>query len=171
MKKAALWTGAVVAVLLIALFTFWDKVQETRAYIAAAQAYVYGYPLVMMDVTRDVLTASSQSGELKAPMNQFARIRTYVTPEVKDVVRISVNSLWSHGFVDLQQDAWVISYPDTGGRYMVVQALNMWTDDFASAGSRTTGTGAGNILIVGPNWNGTPPADAKGTFRASTRYA
>jgi hypothetical protein len=90
---------------------------------------------------------------------------------VKDVVRISVNSLWSHGFVDLDQDAWVVSYPATNERYMVIQAMNMWTDNFVSAGSRTTGTDAGNILIVGPNWNGTPPADIKETFRASTRYA
>ncbi|MBV8571516.1 MAG: hypothetical protein JO319_12940 [Acidobacteriaceae bacterium] len=55
--------------------------------------YVYGYPLVMMDVTRQVTTAAANAGEYSAPMNQFARIRAYVSPEFKNVVRISVNSL------------------------------------------------------------------------------
>jgi hypothetical protein len=62
---------------------------------------VYGYPLVMMDVTKDVITATPTSGQYRAPMNQFGRIRTYVDPDFKDVVRISVNSLWSHAFLDL----------------------------------------------------------------------
>ncbi len=171
MNDTASSAGTVFAGLLRAPFTLWDKAQETRAYIDAAHAYAYGFPLVMMDVTKGVLTASSKTGELKAPINQFARIRAYVTPEVKDVVRISVSSLWSHGFVDLDQDAWVVSYPDTGGRYMVIQAMNMWTDDFVSVGSRTTGAGAGSFLIAGPNWDSSPPADVKGTCRASTRYA
>ena len=44
----------------------------------------------MMDVTREVTTATSKSGEYAAPINQFARIRTYVNPNFQNVVRISV---------------------------------------------------------------------------------
>jgi len=58
----------------------------------------------MMDVTREVTTATSKSGEYAVPINQFARIRTYVNPNFQNVVRISVNSLWSFGFVDLDQE-------------------------------------------------------------------
>ncbi len=36
------------------------------------EEYVYGFPLVMMDVTKGVLTAASKTGELKAPINHFA---------------------------------------------------------------------------------------------------
>lgn len=36
--------------------------------------------------------------------NQFARIRTYVSSEYKNVVRISVNSLWSVAFLDLDKE-------------------------------------------------------------------
>ena len=42
------------------------------------EGYVYGFPLVMMDVTREAITATSKSSEYKAPINQFGRIRTYV---------------------------------------------------------------------------------------------
>jgi hypothetical protein len=65
----------------------------------------------------------------------------------------------------------VVTLPDTGNRYVVMQAMNMWTDNFMSVGTRTPETKFGNFLIAGPKWNGTAPADVKGTFRCSTRYA
>jgi len=151
--------------------TLRDRAQEGVAYLVGMQEYVYGFPLVMMDVTREVMTASAESGEYKAPINQFARLRAYVDPDFKDVVRISVNSLWSHGFLDLDAEPMVMSVPETKGRYTVVQALNMWTDVFGSAGTRTHGGDAGRYLIAGPKWNGTAPADVTETFRSSTRYA
>jgi hypothetical protein len=109
-------------------------------YLLGEEEYVYGFPLVMMDVTREVTTAASKSGQYAAPINQFARIRTYVNPDFDNVVRISVNSLWSFGFVDLDQEPMIVTVPDAGDRYLVMQAMNMWTDDFASVGTRTPDT-------------------------------
>ncbi|HYB00065.1 MAG TPA: DUF1214 domain-containing protein, partial [Ktedonobacteraceae bacterium] len=65
----------------------------------------------------------------------------------------------------------IVSHPDSRGRYFVMQLMNMWTDEFGSVGSRTTGTGPGNFLIAGPKWNGTTPPDIKETYRSSTRFA
>jgi hypothetical protein len=144
---------------------------QERGEILGMLDYVYGFPLVMMDVTKDVITATPTSGEYKAPMNQFGRIRTYVNPDFKDVVRISVNSLWSHAFLDLEKEPMIITVPDTRDRYVVVQALNMWTDDFASWGTRTPEKKFGHFMIAGPKWNGTAPADVKDTARSATRYA
>lgn len=146
-------------------------VKEEVAYLLGMECYVYGFPLVMMDVTNAVLTATSKSGEYKAPINQFGRIRTYVSPDFKDVVRISVNSLWSFAVLDLDKEPIVASHPDTKGRFIVMQLMNMWTDDFGSIGSRTTGTGAGKFLVAGPKWNGTVPSDIKDVYRCSTRVA
>ena len=159
------------ALLLTAFGSSAWTLRQGVAYLLGEEEYVYGFPLVMMDVTRQVLTAASKSGEYSAPINQFARIRTYVSPDFKNVVRISVNSLWSHGFVDLDQEPMIVTIPDPGKRYMVVQALNMWTDDFASAGTRTPDMKSGNFLIAGPKWTGTAPPGIKATFRSSTRYA
>src|SRR5262245_62003265 len=47
----------------------------------------------------------------------------------------------------------------------------MWTDYFASWGTRTPEKKSGNFLIAGPNWNGTAPADIKDVARSTTRYA
>ena len=124
------------------------------AYLVGMQEYVYGFPLVMMDVTREVMTASATSGEYKAPINQFARLRTYVDPDFKDVVRISVNSLWSHGFLDLDAEPMIVSVPETKSRYTVVQGLNMWTDVFRSAGTRTKAERRAATSSPAPNGTG-----------------
>lgn len=34
------------------------EVKEVESYISGMESYVYGYPIVMMDVTREVLTAA-----------------------------------------------------------------------------------------------------------------
>ena len=86
-------------------------------------------------------------------------------------MRISLNSLWTTGFVDLENEPVVLSVPDTHDRYYVFSVMNMWTDVFMSIGKRTTGTAPGNFLIVGPKWQGTALPDIKGTYRSSTRYA
>ena len=147
------------------------KLEELPAYIHAMEGYVYGFPLVLMDVTNGVLTAASRSGEYSAPINQFFRLTEYVSPDFKNVVRVSRSGLWSVAVLDLDQEPIVVSHPDAKGRYFVMQMMNMWTDDFGSVGSRTTGTEPGNFLIAGPKWDGAVPPDIKETYRCSTRFA
>jgi LysM repeat protein len=129
------------------------------AYKAGIEAYIYGMPLVLMDQTRRVTTQTTTAGQYSAPMGQFARMQTQVSPAFKNVVRISLNGIWCFASVDLDQGPVVLTVPDTEGRYYVAQALDMWTDDFASIGIRTTGPG--DFLIAGPKWNGTAPGDIK----------
>jgi len=162
--------AALMAVFLSSGASAWTLRGEA-GYLLGEEEYVYGFPLVMMDVTREVTTAASKSGQYAAPINQFAHIRTYVNPDFDNVVRISVNSLWSFGFVDLDQEPMIVSVPDAGDRYLVMQAMNMWTDDFASVGTRMPETKSGDFLIAGPKWTGNAPSGIKATFRSSTRYA
>jgi len=150
-----------------------EDAREELANVFGMLSYVYGYPLVIMDVTRQVLTAAPapNSEGTAAPINQFAKMPHYVSPDFKNVVRISLNSLWSTAWLDLEQEPIVLSVPDTKGRYYVMSVMNMWTDVFGSAGKRTMGTAPGSFLIVGPKWQGTAPAGIKETYRSSTRYA
>jgi hypothetical protein len=150
-----------------------EKLREEEAYLYGMESYVYAYPLVVMDVSREVLTAvpAPNSEGTFAPINQLGKMPHYVDPNYKDVVRISLNSLWTTGFVDLEKEPIVLSVPDTRGRYYLMSIMNMWTDVFGSVGKRTTGTSPGNFLIVGPHWQGTAPSDIKQTYRSSTRYA
>lgn len=120
--------------------------REAAAYFLGMESYVYGYPLVMMDVTRDVLTAAPapNADGTAAPINQLAKMPTYVSPDFKNVVRISLNSLWTTGWVDLEKEPIVLSVPDTKDRYYVFSVMNMWTDVFGSpltSSSRTSISG------------------------------
>jgi hypothetical protein len=91
-------------------------VREQLAYVFGMYAYAYGFPLVMMDLTRQVMTAAPSSGEYSAPVNQFHRIRDFASPDFKNVVRVSRNSLWSTAFVDLDAEPAVFSHPAGKGR-------------------------------------------------------
>jgi hypothetical protein len=55
--------------------------------------------------------------------------------------------------------------------YLVAQVMDMWTDNFALIGTRTTGEATADCLIVSPGWHGTAPAGIDATYRCDTRYA
>jgi len=80
-----------------------EKVKQGAAYVVGMEEYVYGFPLVIMDATRQVVTAVPKAGEYYAPLNQLLKMRFYVDPDYKVVVRISRNSLWSAALWTLAQ--------------------------------------------------------------------
>jgi hypothetical protein len=123
----------------------------------AKSGFIYGYPLVLVDLTREVTTAVPKVTESKAPLNQLVRLRAFPTPEFTDVVSPNVDTLYTSGFVDLTDEPMVLSVPDTGGRYYVFECMSAWSNVFASLGSRTTGTAAGHYAFTAPGWSGDLP--------------
>jgi hypothetical protein len=133
---------------------------EARA--IAVDAYVYFYPLVSMDITRRQSTNIEAGKEFaKGPMNMFVSVPEYPPADLKVVVRVNFDTLYSVAWLDLTKEAQVVSAPDTAGRYYLLPMLDMWTDAFASPGWRTTGTKAGNFLVTPPGWTGTVPEGMK----------
>ncbi len=127
---------------------------ENQACEIGIQAYIYAYPIVIMEITRQVGTNTPAVTDIAAPMNQFYFMRTFPSPAFCTVVRPNADTLYSQLWFDVSKEPLVISVPDTSGRYYLLQMLDMWTDVFASPGTRTTGTNAGNFAIVGPEWKG-----------------
>jgi hypothetical protein len=148
-----------------------EKIKEGEAFILGMETYVYGFPLVMMDLTRQVMTATPTVGELSAPINQFQKLRAPVPWDFKNVVRINTNSLWETAFLDLKQEPLVVTVPDTGKIPVATCWLNMWTDTIGTAGSRTPEVNAGNYLIAGPDWSGSVPADIRKVYNCQTRFS
>ena len=128
------------------------QLSEQEALAIATDAYVYFYPLVTMDVTRKQLTNVEPGKGLGGPANTFANIPTFPAADMKSVVRPNFDTLYSSGYLDITSEPVVVSVPDTAGRFYLLPMLDMWSDVFASPGSRTTGTQAGHFLIVPPNW-------------------
>ncbi len=49
----------------------------SRSKKAGVEAYVYGYPLVLIDVTKRVMTNVPSSSQMAAPVNQFAHVPSF----------------------------------------------------------------------------------------------
>jgi hypothetical protein len=118
----------------------------------ASEVYVFAYPLVLMDVTRQVNAAST-------PLNTFAHKRTVPDATSVDAVNPNADFLYSQAWLDLSKDPVILSVPDTKGRYYLIALLDAWTNVATSIGTRTTGVEKRQFAIVGPRWKGTLPPD------------
>ena len=116
----------------------------------AAEVYVYAYPIVLMDITRQVQGA-------KVPVNTFTHKRGVPDASTTDVAYPNADFLYSQAWLDLSKGPVILSVPDTKGRYYLIAMLDAWTNVAASLGKRTTGTEKGDFAIVGPKWKGTLP--------------
>ena len=135
-----------------------QSISGDEAHAIATEAYVYFYPLVTMDVTRKQLNNSDpKTGGIGGPPNTFDNIQADPTADMRAVVRPNFDTLYSSAWLDLTSEPIIVSVPDTGGRYYLLPMLDMWTDVFASPGSRTTGTKAANFFVAPPGWNGSVP--------------
>jgi len=134
-------------------------VSSDEVHSIAVDAYIYFYPLITMDLTRKQLTnVEAGKSEIGAPMNVLNNVQAFPSADMRAVVRPNFDTLYSSGWLDLTNEPVIISVPDTDGRYYLLPMLDMWSNVFASPGSRTTGTGAGNFIIARPDWNGVFPA-------------
>ena len=140
----------------------------------AIQAYNYLLPIVIMDLTRKQVTNFvSDTGNGHGPMNSCHSLPTYPDASFSAVVRPNLDTLYTTGWLDLTQEPLVVSAPDTAGRFYLIQMMDMWSDTFASPGKRTTGTGAGNFVIVPPAWwskSFTLPDENMKVINATTPY-
>ncbi len=109
----------------------------------ATSAYIYAYSLILMEMTRRVSTNVADTRTFgRAPMNQFANLPAFPDATYTDVVRPNVDTLYSLMWFDVSQEPLLISVPDSGGRFYMLEMCDMWTDVFDSPGKRTTGTSA-----------------------------
>lgn len=127
----------------------------------ATDAYIYGYPLVTMEMTRRVITNVAAPEGTRAPMGQVIKLRHYPDATFRDVTAPNADTLYTTAFFDVGQEPWVLSLPDMKDRYYLMPMLDGWTTVFQVPGKRTTGTGAQTYAITGPGWTGTLPAGVK----------
>lgn len=166
-RVAPLFGLLALAVLAITPATAQAPLSDEQIGEIAQQGVAFGLPLVLMDLTRQVRTNAVEPGPYWAPVNQLAQNTEYHDASYKVVVRSNVDSLYTMAWLNLKAEPIVLSVPETHGRFYLFQMLDMWSDVFASPGTRTTGSDAGHFAIVGPDWSGTLPAGVK-EIRAPT---
>jgi len=153
----ALATGAFVSRAMAIDGPIEDLVEGAEDFRAASDAYVYGYPLVTMEMTRRVLTNVAQVEGTRGPMGQVIKMRAYPDASFRDVTAPNADTLYTTSFFDVGDEPWVLSVPDMKGRYFLLPFLDGWTNIFSVPGSRTTGTQAQTFAITGPGWSGAVP--------------
>lgn len=135
-----------------------NTVTPEEARQIGAEAFLYTYPLVLMDITRRVSTNVKPGARPGfGPMNLFAHMREFPPGDFKEVVRPNFDTLYSTVWLDLTKEPVIVSVPDTHGRYYMLPMLDMWTDVIAVPGKRTSGTKPANFAVTGPGWRGKLP--------------
>lgn len=120
--------------------------------VLGAEGYIFGYPLVITDVTR------ANSALALGPENELHRVRQFPDASFKEVVRPNVDTLYTTAFIDTAKGPWVFEMAANDLRYEVMPFMDGWTNVFAAPGTRTIGRNGGKFLLVGPVWQGqTPP--------------
>ncbi len=127
----------------------------------ASSAYLYGYPLVIMEETRKGTVETS-------PANRLIHSLNFPNHNFRLVVRPNVDTLYSTAWLDLSQGPQVLSMPATGDRYYVLPFMDAWTNVFESRGTRVTGNGAQEIAVVGPDFDGELPLGIDSVVKSPT---
>jgi hypothetical protein len=136
-------------------------VEGAEDFWLATDAYIYGYPLVTVEMTRRVITNAANVEGTHGPMGQLINLRQYPDASFRDVTAPNADTLYTAAFFDVGKEPWILSHPDMGNRYFLLPMLDGWTEVFAVPGSRTTEEGAQSYAVTGPDWSGSLPSGVK----------
>jgi hypothetical protein len=79
----------------------------------AQRAYIYAYPLVLLEATR---------GEM--PVNRFTHVPQFPRPDSRQVIRPNADTLYSTAWLDVSREPVLIYVPDSGGRFYLLQFMD-----------------------------------------------
>src|SRR5882724_2629993 len=154
---AALCLGAMAAFPPAASADELPLLRPVEAVGIAADAYVYGYPLVTFDMVRKQQTNVATPDAEHAPMGQLIKMRSYPAVDNHCCAAPNADTLYTIVWLDVSVEPWIVSIPEMGGRYYIVPMLDGYPEVFHVDSPGTTGSRAHTYAITGPGWSGTLP--------------
>jgi hypothetical protein len=121
------------------------------------EAYLFGYPLVTLDMTRRHETNVRVPHEMHAPVGQLIKLRAYPAVDDRGAAAPNADTLYTMAWLDVSSGPWVFSIPDMGDRFYIMPMLSGFNEVFFVAGSRATGGKAQEYAVTGPGWSGALP--------------
>src|SRR5215472_2290520 len=88
-------------------------VSNEEAREIARDAYIYAYPMVLMQLTRQVACNVPKPIGLRAPINQLAHGREFPDASFTDVVRPNADTLYTALNYDVSKEPLIVSVPDS----------------------------------------------------------
>jgi hypothetical protein len=142
---------------------------ETQA--IAKDAYVYSYAMLESYQTWRAQAVDKNAAGYVGGFNVYRHFSEPATPDNTDIVSPNNDTPYSWAWLDLRAEPMVISVPAVPkDRYYVMQWIDLFTQNFAYIGVRSTGPGAGSYMIAGPKWRGKKPPGIKQVFKAETDF-
>jgi hypothetical protein len=130
-------------------------IQEARQ--IAKEAYVFGFPFVANYRIFIYPLVSGSPFMQGASFNQFAHNRLPFPPTTPDTTQR--DTIFSLGILDLRREPVVISVPEVPqGQVYMLQMGDTSTESLPYISTLTTGNQAGDYVLVGPDFQGYPPA-------------
>jgi hypothetical protein len=140
---------------------------ETKA--IAEEGFVFGLPIVMYYTSAYELFVETTSSQFKAPVGQLFNEARVFTPKDTAVITPNSDTPYSLMEIDLRAEPTVISVPAVPKpRYYSVQLTDANTFNYGYVGSRATGNGPGDYMVIGPDWKGETPSHIKQVFHSTT---
>jgi hypothetical protein len=112
---------------------------------AAREAWIYTLPL------NEIANVRARTLGLGARPNRFILQPSLAGPESRTVTTPNNDTIYALAFIDLSKGPATITQPDLGERYASFALMDMWSDNFAVLGRRTTGSKGASFTLVGPN--------------------
>ncbi|PXX56447.1 Uncharacterized conserved protein [Pseudomonas sp. LAMO17WK12:I10] len=142
---------------------------ETKS--IAEDAFIYGLPIVMNYAVMYEYAVDKNGPQFKAPFNQIKNEPRVFTYQDTAIVTPNSDTPYSFLWMDLRAEPMVLSVPAVDKkRYYSVQLIDGNTYNYGYIGSRTTGNGSGNYMVVGPDWKGAVPAGIDKVFYSTTPF-
>ena len=145
-----------------------DEAKAKQAYALGVQAYIWGYPMVVMQKSRDAMTKGgdapvtpeqfNKTGKFFAPVNQVASAWGMLGPKFSAVQSGNSDTQYSVTWFDSSKEPYVLHLPDAKGRYYTFQFIDAFTNNFHYASTRTMGSQQQAYALVAPGWTGKLPA-------------
>lgn len=117
----------------------------------ARDLWLYGLPIIEMATTR----ARHLAGGLR--LNTLQHSRGLSDHRARTVTSPNNDTLYSLAWLDLTQGPVTFTVPATGDRYWSAAFMDMYSNNNAVLGLRTTGGGGGQYRVVGPGQAGSGP--------------
>ncbi|MGI6694668.1 MAG: DUF1254 domain-containing protein [Christensenellales bacterium] len=96
---------------------------------AVKEAYIYAFPLVLMDATKmvSINTEEPDFAKGKAPINQLMHGKKLADADFKTIVSPNVDTVYSSAWYNLSDEPMVYVFPETD-RFCNVQIFDAWTN-------------------------------------------
>jgi hypothetical protein len=133
----------------------------------AEDAYIYGYPLVLGELHRLMMSNVAKPAGQRAPLNSFWHARRLPPAGEPHPWIVDGDTLVSTAWLDLGREAMLFVQPDMGRRWFSFSVHSLWMQSLLTLGSAEA-KGA-RVLIAGPEWQGNVPKGAR-LVRSATRY-